>query len=91
MRRKLVILMVMMSLSIAMATPAMATVDPIQAGDCSGAGQFTPQGGHPPGITGQSNPAANNFARPAIAVTTLGGGIQAGMDNNNCPNGNAGF
>ncbi|MEK6720933.1 MAG: hypothetical protein AABZ33_09740 [Chloroflexota bacterium] len=92
--------LLLLGLSVA---PALATVHPIQSGDCNGFDEpFSPSGGDPPGITGQSNANANNFARPLFATGVLLGFGPGGPiidfdnpalngDNGNCPNGSADF
>lgn len=77
------------------AAPALATVHPIQSGDCNGFdAPSSPSGGDPPGITGGSN--ADNVARPLVAVFSSPGQATSGFaalngDNGNCPNGSSEF
>lgn len=84
------------------AGPALATVHPIQSGDCNGFNEpFSPSGGDPPGITGQSN--ADNFAQPLFATGVVSIDPDTGEfvfdetnpalngDNGNCPNGSPDF
>ena len=103
MRKRLatiITLMTVLALGLLIVTPAAATVHPIQSGDCSGPGAdpFSPAGGDPPGITGQSNENADNFAQPVFATGVLIGFDENGPiidednpalngDNGNCPNG----
>jgi hypothetical protein len=94
--RRLIILCAAVSLALAMtAAPALATVHPIQSGDCNAFNApFSPSGGDPPGITGGSQ--ADNFAQPLDAVFSSSGQAAKGFpalngDNGNCPNGSPQF
>ena len=108
MRKRFVLviaLIAVMAMGLMSVDTASATVHPIQSGDCSGPGSdpFSPAGGDPPGITGQSDPHAGNFAKPVFATGVLVGFDSEGNpiidptnpalngDNGNCPNGSSEF
>ena len=59
-----------MALMLAVAGPALATVHPLSNSECSGLDENTVAGSQdPPGLTGQSNENADNFAQPILAAS----------------------
>jgi hypothetical protein len=101
MRRWFVLAALVIAVLVLSAAPGMATVHPIQSGDCNGFNDpLSPSGGDPPGITGQSNTNANNFARPLFATGVIisfpppvidFNNPALNGDNGNCPNGSSDF
>ena len=100
--RRITVLLFTLAMIAVLAVPAIATVHPIQSGDCNGFNApFSPSGGDPPGITGQSE--ADNFAKPLFASGVVIGFDSEGEpiidftnpalngDNGNCPNGSPDF
>lgn len=101
MRRWLVLVVLVIAVVAMSAARVMATVHPIQSGDCNEFNDpFSPSGGDPPGITGGSN--ADNFAQHLWATGVLlgfdadspiidFGNSALNGDNGNCPNGSSDF
>jgi len=76
MRRTTLLLTValVVALMMAIAGPALATVHPLSNSECSGLDENTVAGSQdPPGLTGQSNENADNFAQPILSVEAAQG------------------